>query len=57
MLITALIPAPLSEIVSRVDNITNRLVGSDGRRSELKQVDTYRAHYEPTTWNRLAMRC
>lgn len=57
VLITALVPAPLSEILSRVDTITDRLLATDGRRSGLKQVDTYRAHYEPTTWSRLATRC
>jgi hypothetical protein len=57
VLMSALIPTRLTELVLRLGAVTDRLVQTDGRRNQLKQVDRYRSGYEPATWNRLALRC
>jgi hypothetical protein len=57
VLISALVPARLTDVVASLDAITERLLQSDGRRGKAKQVDAYRSRYEPATWSRLVGRC
>lgn len=57
VLVSALVATRLTDVVGRLDAITERLLQTDGRRGKRKQVDAYRASYEPETWPRLASRC
>jgi hypothetical protein len=57
VLISALVPARLTDVLVRIEAITERLLHTDGRRSTRKQIDAYRDRHEPHTWLRLGLRC
>jgi hypothetical protein len=57
LFVAALFPMTLSSATRALGAITQRLCANDGRRSDSKQIDSYRSRFVPETWIAVGATC